>query len=482
MTDNIHLKDAREALMRGIMKARDVIAGTLGPTGHSVIIQSLLYPGQMIVDDGYLALKAIKLSEPLEQMGIELLKEAVDKSNKESGDGSTTSLILTASILEEGLKTGLSGREIKESLDECLPIIEASLKDQTKTITEVGPVATIASGDEKIGAMLQEIYNKVGKDGIVELDLSKTPETFYEIIEGVRLHNCGYLHPYMTTDGKKAVLDNPLILIAKQKIITHQDIDPLFMLLSEQGTRELVIFCEDIDPAVLQTFAIAHQQGLFKTFIIKAPTLFKDWLFEDFAKITGATIVDVEQGHSFKRLKELIKQTGKMPWLGTCKQIIIHKDETIVIGTYDISAHIMALQDAGKTDDQQLLRASWLQTKTAILKVGANSESELSLKRAKIEDARNAAYQALQGGVVPGGGIALCNAAKLLPKTTGGEILEKALQAPTIQLLDNMNQESFDSEGIVDPTNVVKNAIRNAISVAGTILTSNAVITLPEKV
>lgn len=481
--DNIHQEGAREALMTGIKKAKDTIAGTLGPTGYSLVVEDILYPGHMIVDDGWLALKKIKLANSLEQRGVELLKEAVEKSNKESGDGSTTSTILTSKILEEGLRLNVHGQEIKNSLDKCLPIIEKSLTEQTKQITplEVGKVATISSGDEKIGALLQEIYEKIGKEGIVELDYSKTLETFYELTEGTRLLNCGFMYSYMANEdkGTRAVYTNPKILITYQPIKNNQDIEYILKALIGGGTNELVIFCNEIAPEVSNTLAMMHNPAAFniarepfKNLVIKAPTLWKDWLFEDFAKITGAQIVDGTE----KTLKRF-----NLSWLGTCEKIVTTKDETRVFGTKDISEHLAMLKEAGKKDDQQLLRASWLQTKTAVVKIGSSSDTELSLKRAKIEDARNASYQALQHGIVEGGGKALVKASEELPNTIGGKVLKEALKAPHEQLKQNMNVEEIDTIDVFDPVVIPKNAVRNAISVAGSILTSNGIITLPKE-
>jgi chaperonin GroEL len=230
-------------------------------------------------------------------------------------------------------------------------------------------------------------------------------------------------------------------------------------------------------------------QGGFKTLIIKAPTLWKDWLFEDFARITGATVVDPAAGTSLKQFA--------MSWLGTCDKLITTKDETRVIGIKDISEYVEQLSQGS---DEDKLRASWLQTKVATLKLGANSESELSYVRLKAEDARNAAYLALQDGIVPGGGVALMQAADALPDTVGGRILHKALYAPITQIITNagvdhekvmlLYGEGFDARtkevvnmwdaGIVDPVRVVKNSVKNAISVAGTVLTTQVVINLPK--
>ncbi len=498
---NIYLdKDAREALMRGVNGVADAVKLTLGAGGGNAILYSNLYPNHLITNDGKSIAELCVFTHPVEQMGANLVKEIAQKSDRDSGDGTTTSTVLLQSILKEGMKVEASPMEIKRSLDECLLVINASLDKQKKDITvdEVGQVATISSESETLGAIFQEIYQKIGKDGIVELDTSNLPETSYEITDGVRLRNAGFTYPYMANQGKYAVYKNPKILITKQKIATLQDIDPLFRTLSEEGKPELVIFCEDIDPAVSQALAQTHMQGIFKTLVIKAPTLWKDWIYEDFAKITGATIVDPAQGQTLKHFD--------LRNLGTCEQITTSKSETVVRGIQDISSHIKALKDIGTEETK--IRLAWLQTKTAILKLGANSESELSYIRLKAEDARNASYLALQDGVVAGGGIALFNAIKDLPDTIGGQILTKVLKTPleqiilntgmtiadkpknpkgTIFLGDDVGGESgFNAKtlsfvnmwdaGIIDPAKVVKNSIKNAISVAGIVLTARVVV------
>lgn len=501
-TDNIYLNnEARTKLIAGANKVADAVKLTLGAAGANAILQEGLYPYHITTNDGVSVANKIHLSDPVEQMGANIMKEIADRANKESGDGTTTSIVLTQAILQEGMKSDASPMEIKRSLDECLPIILKSIDDQTKQITpkEVGQVATISSEDEKMGALFQEIYEKIGKDGIVDLDNSGLPDTFYEITEGVRLRGCGFTYPYMANDGKGKVATYlvPKVLITKQKITSMGDIVKLIRALQSQSVNELVIFCDEIDPSVSSALAYLHHgttpQGTaldtFRILIIKAPTLWKDWLFEDFAKITGATIIDPSQGTSFKTLG--------MHHLGTCDKIVTTKDETVITGIHDISAHIKALQE-NNTDDSRL-RLAWLQTKTAVLKLGANSESELSYKRLKAEDARNASYLALQGGVVAGGGIGLFNVFDSLPKTIGGNILRVAIQSPLKQIISNyggLDEKSsgtigktlgFNAKtgeivdmwqaGILDPALVVKNSIRNAISVAGTVLTARIVVT-----
>ncbi len=477
--DNIYSeKEAKSKLINGINKVIDAIKVSYGASGSNTILEAVEYPYHRIVNDGKTIVDSIKLQDSVENIGANIVKEVSDKSDKESGDGRKTTMILLQAILKEGLKSSASPMEIKRSLDECLPIILKSIDEQTKQITtkEVGQIATIASESETLGKLFGEIYTKIGKEGIIELDNSGISDTFYEITEGVRLLNCGFMYPYMANSdkGRKAEYKNPLILIVKDKISGITQLDAILKQIYNKGTSELVIFCDDIDLNVSQALAFLHNgvntkgESLqpFKTLIIKAPVLWKDWLFEDFAKITKATVIDPKQGRTLKQFK--------YEWLGYCDKIITSKDETIVLGTQDVSEHIAKILE--ENTDGAKIRASRLSTKTAILKLGANSESELSYIRGKALDGRNASFLALNGGVVPGGGQSLIEACKSLPNTLGGKILEQALRYPFSQILENSAPVSF--EDIYDPAVVVKNAITNALSVASTVLTAKVVVTL----
>jgi chaperonin GroEL len=482
--------EAREALMRGVSAVASAVKGTLGAAGHNAILERSVNPGHIVTNDGVSIAHDVKMEDPVENIGANLAKEISQRSDKESGDGTTTSIVLLEAILKEGIKAEGSPMEIKRSLDECLPIILKSIDEQKKEISvdEVASVAAVSAESDVLGNLLQQIYQEIGKDGIVELDNSNTFDTFYEIKEGVRLRNSGYIAPYMANEGTRAIYKKPRILIAKAKIGTLTDVDGLFQALNGEGVNEIVIFCDEIDPTVLSALAFTHQRGIFKTLIIKAPTLWKDWIFEDFSKITGANIVD--------GLTTTWKSVTTKD-LGTCDKLITSKEETSVIGIKDVSEHIKNLEELGKQDDQQLIRASWLQTKAAVLKLGANSESELSYIRLKAEDARNACHLALKDGVVPGGGVALWNASIHLPDSVGGDILRDALKRPLWQIINNTGDDKdviyfpssshgYDANtgeivdmweaGILDPALVVKNAIKNAISVAGTVLTSRVII------
>lgn len=497
MSKNIYLhNEGLDRVMEGFNIVANAVKLTLGPAGANAILHEDLYPFYSITNDGKSIGEKIKSDDPLIQMGINIANEVLQKSDKEGG-ATSTSLTLAQAILKEGLKSKSKPMDIKRSIDECLPLIESKLDEQKTAITvdEIGKVASVSAEDEKLGAMFQEIYQKVGSDGIIELSTSGLPETYYEITEGVRLRNAGFQYPYMTNDydangkprGKYAVYKNPKILITKQKIATLTELDHVFSSLNQAGTKELVIFADEIDPSFSQALAQTHQMGIFKTLVIKAPTLWKDWIYEDFAKITGATIIDPSAGKTFKNMT--------LKDLGTCEQITSSRDETVVRGIQSIKTHIETLEDLNT--DESKLRLSWLQTKTAVLKLGANSESELSYVRLKAEDARNESYLALQDGVVAGGGLALYNTIEALPDTIGGLILSEALQAPFNQIYFNgtgvkpyeseSEQHVFGGktgynvktgknvdmweEGILDSAKVIKNAIRNAISIAGTVLT-----------
>jgi len=495
--DNIYV-DALPRLAEGIRKATHIVEKTMGPKGNNVMLESKLYPFHRITNDGATIIKEIKLADPIEQLGLSHLQEAADRSNNNSGDGSTTTAVLLNAILEEGIKSGASSMDIKYSLDECLPIIEASIHDQTKQITveDIPAVAEIAGESKELARVLGEIYTSIGKDGIIHLEGSGTYQTSFSLIDGVRFVDTGYLSPYMATDGKKALYHKPAILVTKNKISHLKDIDPILQALIAGGTKDLVIFTDDMDSNVARALIELQksEKRAINILIIKAPTLWKGYVFEDFAKITGATIIEDASGTS-------LGNKFRLDWLGTCDTIIVDKEETTVIGIKDISEHLKELEAEGTTDAK--LRLSWLTTKTAILKLGAKSETELSYFLLKCEDAVMSSRAALRSGIVAGGGIALYNCAVALEKidTLGARILSNALQRPYKQILENAGikpailrnslTQGFDAKtgkmvdmfdaGLVDAASVVLGAIRNALGIASTLLTTSSVITTPPK-
>lgn len=511
MSDNLHT-DSRERVLAGIKKGVDAAKITIGPKGANVLIEHDLHPGYQIVNDGITVINSIYLEDPVERMGLSMLKEAVGRHNRTGGDGSTTNAIVLGAIIEEGQKAleSCSPMELKASLEECLPIIEASIVSQTKEITvdEVGKVASISAEDENLGAMIQEIYQKIGKEGILYPDLSKTFEDHYTLSQGVKVFGAGYASPYMADVDEKtqAFLNavqfkSPRLLLVKQKLNdAKKDLERIFGLVNGQGHKDIVIFCDEFEPGVVSDLVVTRLKNNFRAVLVKMPTLWKDHWYDDLAKLTGATVIDNSAGLSLKNVQ--------LSHLGTCEQIIIEEAKTgkeyntFLDGTLNVSEHIKALESAGFDDDK--IRAARLNTKTARLFVGAHSDTALRYRSLKLEDARNAAWQALHGGVVKGGGGALLEASKVLPDTVGGRILSAALKAPTAQICANAGHSDmglgddftgtagYDAKndkfvpdmfdvGIVDSAAITKSVVRNAISVSATVLTHRGAITLPPR-
>lgn len=491
--DNTY-QDALPRLAEGIRKCAAVVANTMGPKGSNIALQVNLPPYTITTNDGATIIKAMELSDPIERMGLSYLKEAVDRSNSNAGDGSTTTSILLDAIIQGGIASGANPMELKASLDSCLPLIEASIHDQTRQITvaDILAVARIAGESEELATVLGEIYKVIGADGIIHLEGSGTYETTYGLIEGVRFIDTGYLSPYMANEGKKAVYQNPQILVTKNKIGHLKDIDPVLQALIANGVKSLVIFTDDMDSGVARTLIELqkNEKRSIDILIIKAPTLWKGFVFEDFAKCVGATIIEDSSGTS-------LGNKFRLEWLGSCETLITDKEETTLIGIKDIKDHVLDLEKEGTTDSK--LRLSWLTTKTAILKLGAKSETELSYLRLKAEDAIFSSRSALKYGIVAGGGVSLRNCVEALPDTFGGLILKKALKVPITQIMTNAGAvpivEQLEGEmgynakdlsvvnmfdaGIVDSSAIVLGAIRNALGIASTLLTISSVITLP---
>lgn len=485
-TDNYHL-DALSGLAAGVHKAAMLVGKTMGPKGQNVVIEANLPPYARISNDGATIIKALELADPIEKIGLGYLKEAVERSNNNSGDGSSTTTILLDSILEEGIKAGINNLELKRALDGCLPIIEQSIHEQTRQIgvEDIPAVARIAGENEELAQKLGEVYRIIGKDGIIHLDSSGTYQTTHSLIEGVRFIDTGYLSPYMAYDeqaekeGKrptKAVYKNPQILITKNKINHLKDIDPILSALIAAEVKSLVIFTDDMDSGVARTLIELqkNEKRSINILVIKAPTLWKQYVFEDFAKITGATIIEDASGTS-------LGNKFRLDWLGTCETLVCDKDETTIIGIKNISEHIIQLEAEGTNDAK--LRLSWLTTKTAILKLGSKSETELTWLRDKATDAIFSCRAALQHGVVVGGGVSLLNCAQVMPDTIGGNILRAGLAAPNKHIIENAggNLEGMFGEEVIDSADIVFGGVRNALGIASTLLTASSVILLPPK-
>ncbi len=497
--------------MAGVDKVANAVKGTLVAGGDNAQLEDPRPPFSVITNDGVSVAKSIMLKDPVEQLGANLMKEIGQKADKDGGDGTTTSITLAQAILHEGIALKESPMAIKKSLEECLPIIFKSIDDQTKPISvdEVGKVASISAEDEAMGAMIQEIYQKIGKDGILYPDISKTFSDYYTIGKGVKIDGAGFASPYMADTDESgrftgsANYKNPSILITKQKIADASELNDLFATLYAKEVREVVVFCDEIEATVIPSLIMTRAKRGFKVLVVKLPVLWKDEWFSDLALMTGATIIDPPAGVSFKNMK--------LEHLGTCENIIVDKADTYLDGILDLDEHIAKLNE-GSDEDKN--RAARLNTKSARYFVGAPSDTALSYRRLKLEDARNAAWQALQGGIVPGGGVVLYNIAlsNALPVTVGGKILKSALISPMRQIVENagysfedflkmevpedlpipmlFSTAGFDARsgkivdmlqaGIVDPARITKSSVQNAISVASTILTTRVIVTLPK--
>jgi chaperonin GroEL len=500
--------EARKRLQAGIKKSAIAVGGTMGTGGSNALIEAIESPGHMATNDGATILSSIHFEDPIEEMGRKVLLEAVSRSNRASGDGSSTATVITAAIIEEGdkyLETD-APMDIKKSLEACIPIIEESIKAQTREITEkeVGQVATISAEDPEIGARIQEIYEKIGKSGIIYWDISKTAEDSYSIGTGITVDGAGYVSPYMCDASESGQntnqvrIQDPYILITKQKITSAADFNDLFLALNNRDIKDVVVFCDDYDPLVIPDIIRTRAMRGFRAVMVKMPVLWKDWWYEDLAKATGAKIVDPVAGFPLKN--------ATVADLGQVDSIIVTKDQTFLDGIKDMAEHIKELE--AKADDEGAIRASRLNTKTARYFVGAHSDSALSYRRLKVEDAIASAYQALNGGIVSGGGSALLNVSAVLKEmegNVGAQILSAALEAPARQIYANAGARvpdyfaysgtdigGFDSRtktevgdmfkaGIIDPANVVLNACRNAISVGAAVLTANTIVLLPRQ-
>lgn len=485
--------NAKYGLANGFRKCSEAIGVTIGPAGTNVIIEEALNPGFRITNDGVTILESISFENQMEELARRILLDAVQRANKQSGDGSTTTTLITSAILAEGVTSTSVAMEIKRSLAECLPIIEKAIDDQTRQITvdDVEHVATISAENPALGKIIADIFRHIGTEGIVELEKSNTFETTYELKDGVRFA-CGTNFPVLMNKLEYAEYENAPIAVIRQRINSKTEIEKLCNALAATKKKDLVIFYDDMSDGVIDFLIRNHAKGNFNVLLIKAPSLWKDFIYEDFAKAVGATIVSETGAVSLS--------TMKLEHLGSCEKLRCNKTETTLFGIKDISEHIASLKEKG--DDDSMRRVGWLATKGAILRVGAQSEAELSYLMPKAEDAVNAAKMALKGGIVAGGGMCLLNSAKSLPETVGGQILKKALQVPAHQIMKNAGMEptsffGFDTlpgvvngynaktgeitdmfaANIVDPALVEKNAVRNAISVASTALTISVGLT-----
>jgi chaperonin GroEL len=524
----IYEDEARRALKAGVDALANAVKTTLGPKGRNVALDKK-WGSPTVTHDGVTVAKEIELKDPFENMGAQLLKEAATKTNDVAGDGTTTATVLAQSIVNEGLKNVTAGANpmmLKRGIEAGRDEIVKSLKQMATAVAgkeEIAQVASISAADQTIGALIAEVMDKVGKDGVITVEESKGLEFETEYVEGMQLDR-GYLSPYFVTNAERmeAAIDDPYILITDKKISSAQDIVPALEKLVQIGKREIVIVAEDVDGEALATLVLNKLRGMVNALAIKAPGFGdrRKAMLQDIAILTGGQVITEELGRKLESVK--------LEDLGRCDKIVSTKDDTTIVGGAGAAQaikgrieQIRAEIDASTSDyDREKLqeRLAKLAGGVAIIRVGAATETELKEKKHRVEDALSATRAAVEEGIVPGGGVALINAIPALDKVsldgdagTGLRILRRALEEPMRMISSNagldgavviekvrmlhsdgklttgydvLNNDYVDmlKAGIIDPVKVTRSAVENAASIAAMILTTSALVCdIPEE-
>jgi chaperonin GroEL len=516
-------EDARRSLERGVNILADAVKVTLGPKGRYVVLDKK-FGAPTITNDGVTIAREIEVEDVFENQGAQLVREVATSTNDVAGDGTTTATVLAQAIVKDGLRNVAAGANpmaVKRGIERSVEEIVENLKSQSKEISgkeDIARVATVSSRDREIGDVLSDAIEKVGKDGVVNVEEGQTFGLELEFTEGMQFDK-GYLSPYMITDAERmeAVLEDPYILVANQKIGAVKDLLPVLEQVIQAG-KPLVIVSEDVEGESLATIVVNKLRGTFTAVAVKAPGFGdrRKRMLEDIAILTGAEVITEEMG--------LKLENTKLSQLGRARRVVVDKDTTTIIdGAGDseaIKARIKQLKsEIENTDsdfDREKLqeRLAKLAGGVAVVKVGAATETEMKEKKHRVEDALQAARAALEEGVVPGGGVALVNAIDAInleayegDERTGASIVVRALEEPVRQLANNaglegsivvdkvrnaakghgLNVETGEYEdlvkaGITDPTMVVRSALQNAASIAKNILTTEAIVAeAPEK-
>ena len=520
-----HGEEARAALEKGVDTLANTVKITLGPKGRNVVLDKK-FGAPLVTNDGVTIAKEIELEDPFENLGAAMVKEVSTKTNDVAGDGTTTALVLAQAIVKEGLKNVAAGANpiiVKKGIMSAVKVVTDKLHDISTPVTNktsIAQVASISAGDEAVGELISDAMEKVGKDGVITIEESKTMKTELTSVEGMQFDR-GYASAYMVTntDKMEAVLDNPAILITDRKISSIQEILPVIEPLAQQGQR-LLIIAEDVEGDALAALVVNKLKGVFNCVAVKAPGFGdrRKAMLEDIAVLTGGQVVSKDLGIEFKDV------TPDM--LGRCSSVKVDKDNTTIVGGAGDPAAIEARKAAIKEQikvttsdyDKEKLqeRLAKLAGGVAVINVGAATEIEMKEKKLRIEDALNATRAAVQEGIVPGGGIALITCIPELKKyaetlsgdeKTGALIVLKALEAPIRQIAENagldgaiilhevlkankknygfnaLTDEYVDmvEAGIIDPTKVTRSALENAASVASVLLTTESIVAdIPE--
>ncbi len=513
--------DARDRMLRGVDILNNAVKVTLGPKGRNVVIEKS-FGAPRITKDGVTVAKEIELSDKFENLGAQLIREVASKQNDAAGDGTTTATILAASIVREGTKAvaaGLNPMDLKRGVDKAVEAVVAHLKSNSKKVTsneEIAQVGTIsANGDVDVGKMISTAMQKVGNEGVITVEEAKTAETELDVVEGMQFDR-GYLSPYFITNAEKMVaeLEDPYILIHEKKLSSLQAMLPVLEAVVQTG-KPLVIVAEDVEGEALATLVVNKLRGGLKVAAVKAPGFGdrRKAMLEDIAVLTQGQMISEDLGIKLENVT--------IPMLGRAKRIRIDKENTTIIdgagAKADIEGRIAQIkaQIAETTSDydrEKLQeRLAKLAGGVAVIRVGGASEVEVKEKKDRVDDALNATRAAVEEGVSPGGGVALLRAIHALDavqtenadQKTGVDIVRKAIQTPARQIVDNSgadgavvvgklmentsyaygyNAQSGEygdlvSSGIIDPTKVVRTALQDAASVAGLLITTEAIIT-----
>ncbi len=516
--------EARNALKAGVDKLADAVKVTLGPKGRNVVIEKK-FGAPTVTKDGVTVAKEVELENKLEDVGAQMVKEVASKTSDVAGDGTTTATVLAQSLVAEGLKNvtaGANPMSIKRGIDAAATAVVDALQAQSKDLPDSKQIANVgkisANNDEEIGEKIAEAMEKVGKDGVITVEESKTAETFLETVEGMQFDR-GYLSPYFVTnsDNMEAEMDDAYILIYDKKISNMKDLLPLLEKVVQTG-KPVTIIAEDVEGEALATLVVNKLRGTFKVLAVKAPGFgdIRKAMLEDIAVLTGGTVISEDAGYKL--------ENATLDYLGTCKRVVSDKDNTTIVGGNGAGDAIKArineikvqIEKTTSDYDREKLqeRLAKLSGGVAVINVGAATEVEMKEKKARVEDALHATRAAVEEGIIPGGGVALLRTAPALDKVkvdeeeaVGVDIMRRALDAPLRQICSNAGVEpsivaqavrdgkddfGYDARsgeyvnmfkaGIIDPTKVARVAVQNATSIAGMILTTEAAVTeIPEK-
>ena len=511
--------EARDALKRGVDKLADAVKVTLGPRGRNVVIEKS-FGAPNVTKDGVTVAKEIELDDKVENMGAQMVKEVASKTSDNAGDGTTTATVLAQAIVSAGLKNvtaGANPMDLKRGIDKAVTAIVASLAELSQEIVdknEIAQVGTIsANNDEFIGNLIADAMEKVGKDGVITVEEAKGTDTTLDTVEGMQFDR-GYLSPYFVTDSEKmtTVLEDPYILIFDKKISNMKDLLPVLEKVVQTG-KPLLIIAEDVEGEALATLVVNKLRGSIKIAAVKAPGFGdrRKAMLEDIAILTGGTVISEERGYKL--------ENATLDYLGKAASVTIDKDNTTVVdgagNADDIQARVNQIKSQIETTtsdyDREKLqeRLAKLSGGVAVLYIGAASEVEMKEKKARVEDALHATRAAVEEGIVPGGGVALLRTVSAVDaleadnadEKVGFDIIRRAVEAPLRTISNNAGiegaivvQKVYEGKGafgynarteeyedlvkvgVIDPTKVTRTALQNAASVAGLLLTTEAVV------